>query len=728
MLSGASVASSLHTNDYDTLYNTGVGHSTGSLSARIFNLSEGTIAVPMHGGQALADSVVKTGGGSVLLSADNDFQGNVKVTLGTFTLSGTNQFGGTLTVDAGDVYLNGANTGVAAIAVNALVAGTQLHVGHSGALGDVAVGRGTTIAVGAQLLLEPVTASRQPWNHAGTRSFDLDIAEELTVGGAYLNVANSVASSAIYSTEGINRLSGAITLSANTTIATYFDDNRAGALNNKPALVTSTTGTKLYLTGPITGVNKDLTLRVANGGYDLNNGNNDIPYNPGQIELGGVLDLGTGKLIIDGLRPVTVEASYVPQGKGVVALLKGNNYSGGTTIGVADTNTAAPSGSDQNDNGHAVDVVVGAATAFGQGKVDLVYGNIYAAADIDLGANIFTQGFSNVSSQGVGNVYSGEDIRNASKKNSSADTLQTNDYDTLFNTGVGHSTGSIKAGFYDLHSGTIAVPMHGGRTSGQDSVVKSESGTVVLGGNNDFTGVVKVTDGVLKISTQLGLGLGAGAGNHTVISNGTLQLGGVMTNLAENFTLSGTGYAGAATINNVGGAARMTGSIDLTANAIITNTAATGTLTIDAATAITGGYNLTLTGSSPITLNRSLNTGVGSLIKTGTSTATITADSTYAGTTTVNTTDTTAGKGRLIINSILSGGGLATVNANAVIGGTGSIAGSVVLNQGATGTSLTKIEAGVVGGQRSSGTGNFSIGGSLTINGTAQISLLSSNQ
>jgi autotransporter-associated beta strand protein len=408
----------------------------------------------------------------------------------------------------------------------------------------------------------------------------------------------------------------------------------------------------------------------------------------------------------------------------VVALLKGNNYSGGTTIGVADTNAAAPGGTDQNDNGHAVDVVVGHATAFGQGNVTLTYGNIYAAADIDLGTNTYKQE--------VGNVYSGEDIRNAAKKNPTADTLQTSDYDTLFNSGVGHSTGSLKAQYFDLQSGTIAVPMHGGRAAGSDSVYKSTAGTVVLRGGNDYTGMVRVTDGILRIDAQTGLGESAGAGNQTIITNGTLQLGGVMTNLAENFTLSGLGYGGAASINNVTGAVRMTGVIDLTANALITNTAATGTLTIDTAAPITGEYNLTFAGSSPITLNRSLNTGIGSLIKTGTSTVTIKADSTYAGTTTVSTTvnatDPTAVSGRLIVNSVLSGGGLATVNANAVLGGTGTIAGSVVLNQGAAGTYLTRIEAGSVGGLRTNGSANFNIGGNLTINGAVQLSLLSSGQ
>ena len=648
----------------------------------------------MHGGQTAGTRAVwKTGTSSATLSGlGSTFDGDVQMDGGTLILSGSTTFTGVLNVTAGYTYLNGANTGVGKVTVSG--AGTQLFIGHSGGLGGVGGTSTTEIQSGTQLVLQSTAATRQPWNFSGTRLYDLDIAERITIGGAF--PGTGIGASALYSTEGINRLSGAITLSADTTISTYFDNTTVYDTN--PNSLNSTAGTKLYLAGAITGTNTNLVLRVANGADSTNLDPqwNYAAKNAGQIEVGGPLGLGTGSLFVDGTESYAV---------GVVALLANNTFSGGTTIGVADTNPAAPSATNPNNNGRVVDVVVGHGTAFGQGGVNLVYGNIYAAAAIDLGSNVFTQT--------VGNVFAASSIPN----------LRTNDYDVL-----SANAGSLRAGIFNLSSGTIAVPMHGGQAAGVDSVVKTGAGTVVLSANNDYTGVTKITNGTLKITTQSGLGVAAGAGNHTVISAGTLQLGGAMTNLAENFTLSGMGYSNAATINNIGGAVRMTGTIDLAANALITNTSATGTLTIDAANPITGGYNLTLTGSSPITLNRSLNTGVGSLIKTGTSTVTINADGTYAGTTTVSTTDTAAGKGRLIINSNLSGGGLATVNSNAVIGGIGTIAGSVILNPGLTGTSLTKIEAGTLGGQRIGGSANFNIGGNLTINGTGQISMLSSNQ
>ena len=648
----------------------------------------------MHGGQTAGTRAVwKTGTSSATLSGlGSTFDGDVQMDGGTLILSGSTTFTGVLNVTAGYTYLNGANTGVGKVTVSG--AGTQLFIGHSGGLGGVGGTSTTEIQSGTQLVLQSTAATRQRWNFSGTRLYDLDIAERITIGGAF--PGTGIGASALYSTEGINRLSGAITLSADTTISTYFDNTTVYDTN--PNSLNSTAGTKLYLAGAITGTNTNLVLRVANGADSTNLDPqwNYAAKNAGQIEVGGPLGLGTGSLFVDGTESYAV---------GVVALLANNTFSGGTTIGVADTNPAAPSATNPNNNGRVVDVVVGHGTAFGQGGVNLVYGNIYAAAAIDLGSNVFTQT--------VGNVFAASSIPN----------LRTNDYDVL-----SANAGSLRAGIFNLSSGTIAVPMHGGQAAGVDSVVKTGAGTVVLSANNDYTGVTKITNGTLKITTQSGLGVAAGAGNHTVISAGTLQLGGAMTNLAENFTLSGMGYSNAATINNIGGAVRMTGTIDLAANALITNTSATGTLTIDAANPITGGYNLTLTGSSPITLNRSLNTGVGSLIKTGTSTVTINADGTYAGTTTVSTTDTAAGKGRLIINSNLSGGGLATVNSNAVIGGIGTIAGSVILNPGLTGTSLTKIEAGTLGGQRIGGSANFNIGGNLTINGTGQISMLSSNQ
>ena len=581
-----------------------------------------------------------------------------KIGSAAWTLNATaNTFTGTLTVgtsgvatSGGTLNLFGANTGVAGIAVHGT--GSILVAGAPGALGDSA--RSTTVNVGAQLRLDTQSASPQDYNANGTRGYDFESAEPLTIGGvAVAGVA--VESSALYNHVGVSRLTGPVTLLGSASSASPLL-TRIGA----------NTASKLFIDGPVSveaGKYADLTLRVYNR-----------PSTGGQISLGGVLNLGTGKLALEGTD--NLHSSFV-------GLLSNNAYSGGTTIGTSSYSVYG--------------VVAGAPRAFGTGDVELTFGNIVAAADLDMSTATFK-------------LVRGDVWRAADKLKLGG--IFTRDFDSLAS-----QAGSITANAYDLRYGNINVPLHGGA----GNVTKTTGSVVSLRAANTYTGITNIQSGYLRAYDASSLGLSGSVGAHTLISGGTLDLYSSMPNFAEDFVLSGTGYLSNGAIRNSSGTTKLTGGVTLASASRINNATIGGILTLGAGSAISGSYDLTIGGAGPVVIDRDIQTGSGRLYKDGDSQLTLNGNGYYDGITSI-TTANTKGKGRFIVHGSLNGTGAVSVGANAVLGGTGYVGGPVTLINHTTGTRTT-LEVGEK--ERTGGRASFSLGSSLSIPVLADIRVMS---
>ena len=149
---------------------------------------------------------------------------------------------------------------------------------------------------------------------------------------------------------------------------------------------------------------------------------------------------------------------------------------------------------------------------------------------------------------------------------------------------------------------------------------KTGAGTLLLSGNNSFSGNNTVTAGTVTAAHDNALGTAAGATTTTVSSGATLGLqGGITLNALEGIRLTGTGDVGRlGALHNISGNNTVAGAVSLGGNT--TFGAASGTtLTVAGAISQTAASTLTANGSGTIVL-----AGAGS----------------YGGITTVNATTT----------------------------------------------------------------------------------------
>lgn len=146
----------------------------------------------------------------------------------------------------------------------------------------------------------------------------------------------------------------------------------------------------------------------------------------------------------------------------------------------------------------------------------------------------------------------------------------------------------------------INLPM-----GGSGGVTKGGVGTLVLGANNDYTGVTTISQGILKMSPNNNHALGAtGAGNHTVIlPGGSLDINGAIPsptyNSQEVLYLSGDGPDGMGALRNTG--TKMMNSGFTAGITLQGDTALWTPSRIDIRSVISGnGYTLTKNGASEL--------------------------------------------------------------------------------------------------------------------------------
>jgi autotransporter-associated beta strand protein len=144
----------------------------------------------------------------------------------------------------------------------------------------------------------------------------------------------------------------------------------------------------------------------------------------------------------------------------------------------------------------------------GTGTVVLAANNLYTGTT-------FIQGNLKLA-RGPDRLPTGTQLELTDSTNSSLN-LDGNDHTVSLLSGGGSNGGNIKLSSGVLVLNQANTSTYGGRISGSGSVIKSNRGTLILGGLNDYTGTTTVSDGTLLVNGTLR--------NSSVVVNGGI-LGG----------------------------------------------------------------------------------------------------------------------------------------------------------------------------------------------------------
>lgn len=145
------------------------------------------------------------------------------------------------------------------------------------------------------------------------------------------------------------------------------------------------------------------------------------------------------------------------------------------------------------------------------------------------------------------------------------------------------ATTNIIAGSHTVtFGGTGTITVNGRVSVSSSGLTKTGNGTLILAGDNNFTGAVSIGQGVLRAMHANALGVSGTTFSTTTISSGAaLELAGGITLAAEPITLSSAG------VNNGGGIRNVSGNN--TTTGVITLNATTQRIHSDAGTLTLGG-------------------------------------------------------------------------------------------------------------------------------------------
>ena len=715
-----------------------------------------TITV-VTGGSATINSTLagnsgltETGGGTLILTRNNNYTGGTTISSGTLQLGD----GGTRGSIQGDVL----NDGVLAInrsnnlTFDGVVSGTgaltKTGAGRLTLSGDSTYTGGTTINAGTLRLGNNGTSGSIVGDVVDNATLEFNRNDDLTFGGIVSGTGALTKNRANTLTlTGDNTYTGGTTISSGTlqlgnggtsgSIVGNVVDNATLDFNRSDDLTF----------GGIVSGNGSLTKSGANTltltGDNTYTGNTTISLGTLQLGDGGTTGSVARNIVDNGAlifnrsdapiysRVISGTGTVTQVGSGTLILTGNNTYTGDTTIsaGTLQIGDAGNSGS------VAGDIVDNAALVFSRS-------NTQTYAGIVSGSGTLTKIGTNTLRLTGDNTYTGITTI-------SSGTLQL---------GNNSTSGSIVGDV--LNDGVLAIDrsddlIFAGDISGTGALTKTRSSTLTLTGSNTYSGSTTLSNN--------GSTLRGGAENtfssasaHTLANNTVLDLFGfdqTIGSLAGNGTVTNTGAAAA--ILTTGGDDTDTlfsGIIQDGAGATGLTKAGTGTFTLSKNNTYTGGTTInagTLQlgngGNSGIVLGDIIDNGVlafnrnnnltfgdivsgsGALTKVGTNTLTLTGDNTYTGSTTISAGTLQLGNGGTsgsIVGDVIDNGVFAinrsdTVTLGGVISGTGTLtksgAGTLILTGENTFGGGTTINAGTL--QIGNGGTTGSISGNMIDNG-----------
>lgn len=689
-------------------------------ASNTFTVSQnlGTSATP--GG-----ALTKSGAGTLVLSGTNLYTGGTNINGGTLSVSSDSNLGatsGALNFNGGTLRLSGSFTSARAVTLGA--SGGTINVASgisvfSGAITDAVAdtaGALTKTGAGKLTLTGDDTATGTTTVAAGT----LQIGNGSASGSIASNIANS-GNVAFYRTGTLTYggvISGSGTVSKGSTGTVIWTGN-----NTYTGATTISGGTLQIGNGGTTGWLASTS--ITNDGTLSFNRSDDKTYS-GNIEGdGSVVQAGSGTLILSGTNTYK-GGTTISAGKLQVASdaklgdATGTVTLDGGTLSLAGTITSARSYGITNrngtiDTGTNTDTIsgvisdkvaneAGALTKTGTGTLVLTGANTYSGGTTISGgvlqignggeagsitgdvANSGTLTFNRSNTLTYGGVISGTGVL---KQSGTGRTILTgaNTYtgDTVIEGGVlqvGNDGTSGAISGTVTNSGTLEFKRsdsytYAGTVSGTGALHQTGSGTLILTGDNTYTGLTTITSGTL----QVGAGGTVGSLSGDIENDSALVM-----NRSDDLTYSKS-ISGSGTFEKRGaGKLTLTGDSDYTGTTTIT----AGTLEIGAGGA-TGSIDSDIANSGALVFNRSNDidftkvlSGSGSLEKKGAGNLVLSGDSsTFAGTTMVSA-------GGLVVDGTLGfaavgeqpGSGNVTVASGAWLGGDGYIGGNTTISNG----------------------------------------------
>lgn len=586
----------------------GAGGTTGSITGNITNNAGVTFnrsdTVTFAGAITGSGSLLKDGTGTLILTADNAYNG------GTLVFDGTLQLG------------NGGTTGSV--------------TGDIGNFGALIVNRSNTYDL-TGVISQNGTLTKQ-----GTGTLRLGGANTYTglttisggvltvgTGGATGSIAGNVLNNstlifnrtADYSYGGnISGIGGVFKVNTNT-LTLSGTNTYTGTTHIEGGTLAFSSGTSLGSGG---------TIRLSGGTLRWGGGNTtDISSRTVFIDAGGAtFDTNVNNVTLANAIGNSGTGALTKTGTGTLTLAGNNTYTGGTTISAGTLQignggtTGSVNGNIVNNSGltfNRTDSFTFAGTITGTGSlVKDGAGNLTLTADNTVGSTLISSGTLTLGNGGTTGALTGD---------------------------VGNLGALVfdRSGSYD-YTGVISLT---------GSMTKQGNGTVRLGGANTYTGLTTVSAGVLAIGTGGATGsiVSNVNNNSTLIFNRTTDYtyggdisgnGSIFKVNSNTLTLTGTNtytgtthieggtlvFSSLANLGN-GGTIRFGGG---TLQWAAGNGAdiSTRTVFIDA-----GGATYDTNGNSVFLANAIGNSGTGGLTKTGGGTLTFGGNNTYTGVTTV---------------------------------------------------------------------------------------------
>jgi len=770
--------------------NTGVRVAIGSLAGAGLVFLDATNSLLVTGGL----NTTATFGGTLSGPGNIEFTGT-----GTANILGTNSLTGTVTIDSGaHVTLgNGVVSSQFSSASGVVDNGTYTYNGTSSSPTTLAApisGSGNVALQGGNLTL----------SGANTFSGGLTIGASATLIAA--NSSGSANGTAPVTVAGVLQIgtgaTGAGSVSGAIVDNGFVQFNRAdayssGAISGSGTVeqvgngTTTMTGTSTY-TGPTQIVAGTLTDGVAGAfstgsviTYSTSNANLIVAHNESvpyvTTTVGGGLSLSSGATLTE-TNPTAASVYFSGNIAGAGALSLGgsgfysfygtNTYSGGTTITGSGTVAVANSsgsglGSGSVTVGSGASLLIGSGGTSGSitnnvtdnGTVSFYRTDNPTYSGIISGSGSVTQNGTGTQTLSGANTYTGGttvtagalELTNTSG-NATGTGLVTINSGAQLILGNGGADGSVAGNIVDNgllvlnRSGTIPYP---GIISGTGSVSYSLAGTLILGGQNTYSGSTlisagTITDGVggayspnslVALSSgatanvnynEIVLGLN-GSGSTVILNSGTTLTQNTTTANAFSGTISGSGNL------VIGGI----GSETLGGNNAFTGTTTIGnSATLYLLTPLTGGVvnsgTLTFVATSPLVYSGVIS-GSGAVTSIASALVTLTGANTYTGATNI-----TAGTLRVGAVNSLPVNSAVTVSAGATLdlgfsqtfnSLTTALGSMVTLESGATLTGNyngggTTIQPAVISGPGSltlSGVGTVDLTGASTYTGGTTI-------
>lgn len=656
-------------------------------SITVSNLAEGsnaTISTVLAGTAGLT----KLGSGTLVLSGLNTYTGLTTATAGTLTVTGNaiktgilvnggtmnvqagNTMSGGITVDSGELTLSGANTFSAGTTIN----GGTVNAAIAGALGSGNLLNNGTLNLSATTAGDITYSGMNAVTGSGVINVSL-----LAAGTANTNYTSSRLLNGNYSgfTGTINvgpstGLSGGkiqyngldssnVTLNVEPNATVYvtgavtknskavLKGGDVGETLGQLRLDGSTWAGEVVLAGAMTGANDGIvgtfSTGTISGLISETGGVRELTKSSGTINITGTANTFSGdtRVLSGTLGVATLGAVGSPSSLGLGSTVHlGNgitgvnfNYNGAGESSNRVFNLAATIGNANIvQNGTGALTLTASPTATGVGGKTLGLGGSVAASAEYAAAigNIFANG-SNLS------TTASAAFTTAVNTISVASTTGVVIGSTVSGTGIAGGTRVTAISGAGPFTITLSANTNAAGTAGQavtftqaNALSKTGTGLWKLSGNNAYVGITSITGGILEMGHANALG----SVTTGTVQSGTseLRLTGNITTAAEPLSINGGGLSNTGALRNFSGDNTFTGPITMAAQSRINSDS--GTLTLNATSAISGAFTLVVGGAGHTSITGGMNNGAGGIIKDGAGILTLSGLNTFTGTTAVN--------------------------------------------------------------------------------------------